>query len=275
MSDTPKRLGDIAARDGKRHALLGHWTVAENMACWRRWQESGFEGLGVPHKDATPELKAEVYQRWREKDPLAPKGRGQQEHEPEANIGEKQTADLDAHLTYIGMPEVTREVLRQGVEERPVVKAVRDWWRTQTRLALLYGESGAGKTVAACVPFLYAKQPQFWDSGKCGFISADELARLSYFGAESEQLLRQLSRVRLLVLDDLGAELASDGWKSTLDKLITDREGRKGCRTVITTNLSARRPGPDKASPFEERYGARVARRIRESGKVICAERSA
>ena len=86
--------------------------------------------------------------------------------------------------------------------------------------------------------------------------------------------MRHLGKVTCLVLDDLGAEMMSESWRATLDSLLAERFGRTRCRTLITTNVSARRPpdNPSSPSPFEERYGARIARRIRESGSVVSVE---
>jgi DNA replication protein DnaC len=111
-----------------------------------------------------------------------------------------------------------------------------------------------------------------WDSAQCAFESAHDLSRVGYFDADGATYFRHLGKVALLVLDDLGAEMLSESWVATLDGLLAERFGRTGCRTVLTTNVSAKRETHNATSAFEQRYGARIARRIRESGNVVAVE---
>jgi DNA replication protein DnaC len=62
--------------------------------------------------------------------------------------------------------------------------------------------------------------------------------------------------VRLLVIDDLGAEYHTDWAQVELDHIITTRHNKR-LSTCITTNLL-------NADEFEETYGARIADRLFE-----------
>lgn len=248
---TWRTLKEIAGN--KRYEILGGRTLAENHEWW----------LDRCRRDANIGGKNHV--------PPPPR----EEYPPEpGNDAEL----LRMHLERAVVPDRIANVIHGGLEERDAVQALRRWWGFGKSFALLFGESGGGKSVAAASAFLNMRRVirwdggrhEEWDSAECAFQSADELARLSYF--DSTKLLDHLGRITCLVLDDLGVELMTDSWRATLDALLAERFGRTRCRTVLTTNVSARKPGPDKPSPFEVRYGARIARRIRESGVVIAVE---
>lgn len=239
----------------RRFDILGGRTMAENFEWWLDRERRGANTGGPnyvrppPHHEEPPEEGAEADK-------------------------------LHVHLERCGVPERVAKVLEAGPHPTRALQAVRQWWGVGGSFMLLHGESGGGKSVAAASAFLRMRRVtrwqggshEDWDSAECAFETADELARFGYFGEEGHQLLKHLGKVTLLVLDDLGVEMASESWRATLDALLAERFGRTRCRTILTTNVSAARPGKDKPSPFEERYGARIARRIRESGSVVAVE---
>jgi DNA replication protein DnaC len=106
----------------------------------------------------------------------------------------------------------------------------------------------------------------FWETGRARFVKATELARLSYYGEETRDKLDALVIVPMLVVDDLGAEQTSDGWRSTLLDVL-DARVREGNRTCITTNLSEKpKPGERR---FSEHVGERVFRRLKDFGHFV------
>jgi len=261
-----KSLAEIM-RSQKRFEVLGGRTLAENAA---HWQAQWAKGLGNV---------------W----PSGPGG-------PPRQLPPDEELNLPLHLARCGVPDRAASVVVAGadMDERylSTVLAVREWMEKGGGFLLLHGVSGAGKSVAAATIFLAARETLAWpgggvtryESSACAFMAVSDLSRDSYFDADARALLDHLKRVRLLVLDDLGAELLTPGYLATLDELVRVRFEDPRARTVLTSNVSASRPrGPDgkplldatgqpKVSPFEERYGARIARRIRESGKVVACE---
>lgn len=237
----------------KRSDALGGRTPEENAAYWReRWAA----GTGVVWPDGPRKARA---------------------HEivPEAY-------DVREHLGRCAVPSRLVDVIAAGPEQTAVVQATRTWLEGDKSLLLLHGETGGGKSLAAATVFLAARETFHWDGGEvpiwdsagCMFLAASALSRGSYFDDEGKALVAHAKKVRLLVLDELGAELISAPYMSTFDEILTERFGDRRKRTVLTSNISARRAKeqPTKPSPFEERYGARVARRIRESGTVVAVE---
>lgn len=189
--------------------------------------------------------------------------------------------DLPLHLARCGVPDHMASVLVGGAEDTGPVRAVREWMETTAGFLVLHGPSGAGKSLAAATIFLAARDDirladgtiiKRYDSRDCAFVEASMLSRDSYFSPEAREFVALCKKRRLLVLDDLGAEVASGPYLSTLDEIITARFEDRRLRTALTSNVSAQRPSLEKPSPFEERYGARIARRIRESGKVVAVE---
>lgn len=231
-------------QSNRRFVVLGGRSLAENAAYWAERNNSNV--IALPTYEKLPERY-----------------------------------DFREHLGRCAVPSRLVDVIASGAEETPVVQATRKWLDSDASFLLLHGETGGGKSLAAALVFERARdtvrwvggEMQRWNSGDCYFIAASELSRGSYFDDDSRRLIRHLKRVRFLVLDELGAELASAPYLSTLDEVMTERFGDARRRTVLTSNVSARRPANDKPSPFEERYGSRIARRIRESGTVVAVER--
>lgn len=154
-------------------------------------------------------------------------------------------------LYRAGVPQRVVDVIVDGdVRATPAAVAVRDWLTGGKAFLVLTGGTGAGKSVAACLAL---------ESGGI-FERAVSAARLGLYGDDDVKRMRSLRRTRVLVLDDLGAEFSGDVWRAQFDELVDERYGARH-RTIITTNLS-----PDAV---RERYGARVADRIRHDGTVV------
>lgn len=163
-----------------------------------------------------------------------------------------------------------------SLEERAGVRAAKAWWGSQALFLVLGGKAGTGKTIAAASVLIPAATRRLayhasggvvsgprWETAVARFAKAQELARMSLYGEESQRKLERLKLVGLLVLDDLGAEAKADGWTSLVDELI-DARARHQVRTAITTNLSS--------SQLLERYGARVFRRLKDFGQFVAVD---
>lgn len=133
-------------------------------------------------------------------------------------------------------------------KETAGIVAARKWLNSELPFLVIVGSVGAGKTTAAT-----------WAVMRSGLmarhIRAAELATIAPFGNSAGRWY-SLRDKRLLVIDDLGTEHASDWWKSNLDSLIDFRHGQK-LKTIITTNFSLPQIG--------DVYGLRVLDRLRQS----------
>jgi len=121
----------------------------------------------------------------------------------------------------------------------------------------LFGPAGTGKTHLAVKiaqeleDTRFVKIPKLLLSLKANFDGQ---------GYENEQIIERLSKTPILILDDLGAEKASEWVAETLYILIDDRYGNMK-PTVFTSNYSP--------SELAERLGDRIVSRIMEMCRVI------
>jgi DNA replication protein DnaC len=208
-----------------------------------------------------PTLAIERAERLREAEEVAVAQR-QSAHEAD------QHARTPSALRSMGL--VDREIEALGdVRATPIVVAVREFMASPDIFFTIGGVMGGGKTIAAASALLSMKErfsaPSLgsvwvWATGKAKFVPASQLAHLSYYGKEAANTLEAVASMRLLVVDDLGAESTSDVWHGNFSELIYARE-RSKLKTIITTNLSA--------DTVEKRYGSRVMRRLRDHGRLF------
>lgn len=140
-------------------------------------------------------------------------------------------------------------------------------------LLVLSGMRGCGKTVAAST-WLHRwaadvyEQRQGPDDANvvrpvrglgAVFVTA---ARLSRWSRYDDAAMDRLIKAPRLVIDDLGAEFMDErgSYLCLLDEVVNERYAAAR-PTVMTTNLGA----PE----FRERYGERIADRIREAGRFV------
>lgn len=199
--------------------------------------------------------------------------------------------DLERFLSEIGVGDVTRDAVLRSLDETEAMKAARAW-TTKGGILLLLGSKGTGKTTAAAWGLSMlgvTKWPRcFCD--RCGgggpredcFVGAGHRARVAdeelhptkarfvkagHLAAAlhrpgGEATWDEVRKVHALAIDDLGREYSDQHgrWLAELDLLIDDRHEMRR-PTVITSNL-----GPEE---FKQRYGERIADRIRQMGLVV------
>lgn len=167
-------------------------------------------------------------------------------------------------LANTGAPERCAVAIAAGLNATTATAAVETFMASDKTFLLLSGSPGCGKTLAACVALK--------DGGR--FARAVEVSRLSLFDAEDRANFDALKKTRLLVLDDLGAEMLHDGWRPALDELLDYRYGAMK-PTILTTNLPPTSEDEARTASFRGRYGARIADRIRHDGLVEkCGDKS-
>lgn len=121
--------------------------------------------------------------------------------------------------------------------DSPIAKTCRkyvDRWddmRKDNMGILLYGSKGTGKTFyASCVYNELIKRRVL-----CGFTSTANLMNL-LSKWDKDELYEVLDRVKLLVLDDLGAERDTT-YSAELMYSVIDKRYKTGLPTIVTTNL--------------------------------------
>jgi DNA replication protein DnaC len=197
---------------------------------------------------------------------------------------EKMRADeIQRRLEEAGVPARAQVFDVASLAATPAVRAVRE--AGDAIINVLAGSPGVGKTVAAALwmfehlsaseRWQYGGSAEWttggermvyrWTGGKLVWRSAGDLARTDHYSREAVGEIETADR---LVIDDLGAEYtdAKGFFLSLLDEIINARYGNNR-PTVITTNLDV--------MAFRNRYGERIADRIREAGRFVnCGAKS-
>lgn len=137
-------------------------------------------------------------------------------------------------------------------ENRSALNAAVEW---EGGSMVFSGPVGTGKTHLACVLLRGAAERQmggrYWSVPQL----LDEIrARFGEKGEQAHAFARRVSDEHLLLLDDLGAERATDWATTELAKLI-DYRYQRGLATLVTTNLTLR----DVAEYLGERTADRMA----------------
>lgn len=160
--------------------------------------------------------------------------------------------------------------------ETEATVAAQAWLTSDADVLLLTGGAGTGKSVAGALLAQRVAAEPVEDSFRLAgqkpkprgvmCFRAVEGPSLSLFDEDSKKKLARARTVRLLVLDDLGTEMLTDVWRQAVDDVFDSRYRAK-LRTVVTSNLTP--------EAFKERYGARVADRLRHGVSVIrCGKQS-
>jgi len=189
-------------------------------------------------------------------------------------------AERQAHAARIGamsrfgVPKRIRGMIPDGISDTRAIKRVVEWHGEQQRdesnwCLVLSAQPGTGKSTAAGV-WLWLRtagvvgfnacervtRPDLGTSANAQrWFSASEIAAASGFDGSVDSLCA----MRALVFDDLGTEYTDRrGYVKTRLDVIIDSRYREFRPTLITTNLNV--------GSFRERYGERVADRLREGG---------
>ena len=144
---------------------------------------------------------------------------------------------------------------RRGIEAASdprgtrAVLMLREWSTAEGQtIAVLSGNPGCGKTVAACVYALARASAGH-------FACAGEFAASSHYGDDRKRWLA----AGVLVVDDIGAERGECDWDLLVNKFYGDKR-----ILIMTTNLDA--------AAFRKRYGERIVDRLRECGQWLAVQ---
>lgn len=189
---------------------------------------------------------------------LVPKLSDEEWEQRDAEVGAtmaKVTAgpDLDrlSKLESFGFPRRAVRVVRFGATPPPAIARLRDACGDDVGIVVISGPKGVGKTVAAT---WWAAQRR----DRVQFVRASALLASSRYDREARDDLLSSA----LVLDDLGAEYADPkgSFAADLDELV-DVFYASMRPLLITTNCDR--------ETFKDRYGERIADRLRECGRWI------
>ncbi|MFF4260862.1 MULTISPECIES: ATP-binding protein [Streptomyces] len=134
---------------------------------------------------------------------------------------------------------------------------------THGRSLLLWGSTGAGKThqaYAAIRALTAAGCGVRWHATTAADLYGEMRAR---GGADPEYLLRQIVRIPLLLLDDLGAAKSSE-WNEEITFRLLNWRAQNQLPTIVTSNLPpVRMPGMAAGQPvLRDKVGDRVLSRL-------------
>ncbi len=176
----------------------------------------------------------------------------------EAMIQAARAADLRAVLGPWAVPLRVLDTM-PTLQETPLTLAVDQWALTKSWCLVLSASKGAGKSTAAGAWLSsHAANVSPGPGLKRHWWTGVQLARLDIY----TRALDVICGLASLVIDDLGVEFldTKGALQQRLDCILDERYGNYR-KTIITTNLSALH--------FKERYGERIADRIREDGKFM------
>lgn len=139
-------------------------------------------------------------------------------------------------IVSVGMPTIFERVPFEAAPERAQEWA-RKCWKGDSRNLVLIGDSGEGKTEAACA-LLGAMAPHV----RCRFATFGDILRevRATYGADGTEagVMGKWEGCAVLCLDDLGKERPT---RDVLDKLfaLIDHRYRRGRATVFTTQYKS------------------------------------
>lgn len=172
---------------------------------------------------------------------------------------------LDALRRAEVPPKPLREIEAFDAKRGHGPKA-REFLETKRTVLAMFGTVGQGKTLAAVWAARELLSRMALDAvatgastTPVGFIPATKFARLSAYSVDDKAFFEGLCRIRVLILDDVGTETLAGVASAHFDELIDTRINFER-RTIITSNLSA--------AAFKERYGERIADRLRQSAVI-------
>lgn len=143
---------------------------------------------------------------------------------------------------------------KPGDYETALGAVLRFFGRAPRGVLVLAGDTGTGKTLAACFAAVH-------HGGR--FVRAAELGELALGSRDS---LRALAREPVLVVDELGRETDIRPTPARLIELLGDRHDQ-GLGTIVTTQLLRRDPKPELS--FADRYGHHLLDRIERAGRWV------
>lgn len=179
-------------------------------------------------------------------------------------------AELEAALDRIGssglgdpnyrLPRFTRDDRKNPEASDTCIKYVRNWeWALERGMGMLmYGNVGTGKSfLAACIV------NELVEKGVLAFMTTTARIVAAAQSSSPNSVLQQLSRAKLLVLDDLGMERDNEFGNEVINSLIDSRYVAR-LPVIVTTNFS-----PQMVKDKDKLFYDRIFDRLLERSKTI------
>jgi hypothetical protein len=163
-------------------------------------------------------------------------------------------------LSRFGVPKRIRRLVPDRITDTTAVRRVLQWHEQQQAdesqwCLALSAAPGTGKSTAAGAWLWMRTEGVSASKARQRWFLASEIAAASGFDGSVDALCS----LPALVIDDLGTEYSDrHGFAKTRLDVIVDARYREFRPTLITTNLNI--------DAFRERFGERVADRLREGG---------
>ncbi len=164
-----------------------------------------------------------------------------------AKLVERNTGKMRKRMSELGLGRALAAAESANLD-RASLQFARDWFYGDKSWLILSGSVGVGKTTAAT----WVLREVLLRGQTVGMVRSSDVAQLQIEGK-----VRELERVHLLLIDDIGVEHPNQFAQSVLGQLCDVRHQLIDVRTIITTNLTR--------EDLEKRVGERVADRWRES----------
>ncbi len=168
---------------------------------------------------------------------------------------------LPERLRRLGVPSECVHGAATPKETKALARA-REWYPFPSWCLVLFGGFGTGKTTAAA----WCAMEWLRRSKRVQWVRAPQASRLSLFGAEANVFADLCRASDALVLDDLGADFATDAWRQWLEDILDARWGNKRKTLITVNNLSE--------EAFRARVGARLLDRFRDGDIFDCGRGS-
>jgi len=167
--------------------------------------------------------------------------------------------DVILPARYHGCTWETFDLDYDGSDEMDSFLLLREWTGDDGEMAFIFGGPGTGKTHMAVATALRWINARGWG---CKFVVVSDWLQDIKTGFNDQTAANALHRAReakLLIFDDLGAEMATDWVRDTVYSVINHRYNEMK-PTLVTSNLT-----PDEiSSKYHDRLASRLA-----SGLVI------
>ncbi len=145
-----------------------------------------------------------------------------------------------------------------SVSETKALQAARAWFGLPQWSLVLFGGFGVGKTTAAA----WCVQEWIRRGFRVKWVRAPEASMSPLFGAEANVFQEDCRACDALVLDDFGADRASDVWRTWLEDVLDARWGSQRKTLITVNNLDG--------DEFKARIGGRLTDRLRDGSRLDC-----
>jgi len=179
--------------------------------------------------------------------------------EENTRIFDQRVKEMSEQQAYFGIPKIYHEAWIDEKFEEEII----DFLSGETSQLFVNGVVGSGKSYLlwATVREYHRREGNTWGAYDMTTLARKIRASATDFEL-SEKLIKELTTIKCLFIDDLGAEKTSEWVTQDLQEII-DKRLANGKSLFITSNLELK--------DIDERYGARIASRL-ASGECIRLE---